>query len=180
MALRPAAQPPSESILLGGSEERVRNNLGAEETVKVILIPMRLRLRFIELCIEGDGQGIIELCCGERPPQWADRFPPAVQDYLLEKAKALNFTLALQYLERMQSESKALAPLYEKVAKRMIDQAGPLLRQLFSSFTPSPTSASPSAAPAPKPSTSPQPGSASSSSEPAPPTPAAPSSSSMP
>lgn len=123
------------ATLLGGEEVTAPCNNGTCETVRVRKLPMRDRLKYIELCVDGDGQGIIELCCG-LPPNAADKFTPEAQDDLLEKAKALNFLLAVQHLERMAEDSRKLAPLYQKTARRMLDQTGPLLTQFAQSLMP--------------------------------------------
>lgn len=139
--------PPSKlSTLLGGEEVSVLTNKGKLETVKVLVLPMRSLLRFIELCVDGDGQALIELCI-DKPEGYADRFTADAQDQLLEKARALNFTHAERYLERLNSDSRKLAPLYRKVSQRMSDQLKPVLEQLMTLWPGVPTPASPSAAP---------------------------------
>ena len=175
----PVPSPHKLSTLLGGEEVRVATNAGATETVKVLVLPMRSLLRFIELCVDGDGQALIELCI-DRPEGYADRFTAEAQDQLLEKARALNFTHAERYLERLNSDSRKLAPLFRRVSQRMTDQLQPVLEQLMTLWPGAPTPASPSAARASKSSTSPSHGSASSWSAKAAATPSAPSTTSTP
>ncbi len=162
----PDSIPPLSklSTLLGGEELNVLTNDDKLEPVKVLVLPMRSLLRFIELCVDGDGQALIELCI-DKPEGYADRFTADAQDELLEKARELNFTHAERYLERLNSDSQKLAPLFQKVSQRMSDQLKPVLEQLMTLWPGAPTPASPSAAPERKSSTSPSRGSGSSSSE---------------
>lgn len=174
MAIPVSKSSEQLAVLFGGEElDCDLNETGKVERVFVRKLPMRLRLKFIELCIDGDGQAIVELCI-DKPAGYLDKFTPAAQDALLEKAQALNFQLAEQHLQRMNENSKKLAPLYEKVTKRLIEAGGALLKQWMALSTPPPTPASPSAAPENKSSTKVPTGSPSSSPENPPPTPAAP------
>lgn len=157
---QPVPPPSKLSTLLGGEEMHVVTNDGTLETVKVLVLPMRSLLRFIELCVDGDGQAMIELCI-DKPEGYADRFTADAQDALLEKARALNFTHAVRYLDRLNSDSQKLAPLFKKVSQRMTEQLRPVLEQLMTLWPGAPTPASPSDAPESKSSTNPSRGSGS-------------------
>lgn len=152
--------PPPLATLLGGEEIEVQTNSGETLKVRVQVLPMRHRIRFIELLVDGDAQAIVELCCGW-PPNYADRFTALSQDALFRKARDLNFTLAVSLLEQLNQDSKELAPLYQKVGKRMAEQMMPLLDLLKPALTP----ASLSAVPESRSSTSLRPGSGSCSTE---------------
>lgn len=110
-AARQAAARVDSAVLFGGESHRVVMRDGADEAVVVRLVSVRELPRFVAL--QDDEPAVLEMVC-DRPQGWADRLTPDAHFLLIDRARALNFPVALRWTASQVDMQRRLADVIER------------------------------------------------------------------
>ena len=108
--------------LIGGEELDVKYADGREDRVKVGILRVKARERYLE--VMGDEGAQVELFCG-REKGWADRLSAESYDAIAEKGQKLNLPLFQNWYRRLLERSEAMAPgEFERNRQAALDRLG--------------------------------------------------------
>lgn len=93
--------------LVGGEELDIRYADGREERVKVRVLPVKERERYLE--VMNDEAAQVELFCA-REKGWAETLAPESYDAIADKGQELNLPLFQNWYRRLKGRSEAMNP----------------------------------------------------------------------